>query len=59
VDVTLTEDGMSKICVHITLTVSDHIDEIIEIVFSYVKLVRSSGIQEWIYNEVLYSKVFT
>jgi len=41
VGVDLTEEGM------------DHIEEITEIIFAYINMLRSSGPQEWIYKENL------
>ncbi|KXS20116.1 hypothetical protein M427DRAFT_52375 [Gonapodya prolifera JEL478] len=45
--------GWSFFKIHIDLTEEGlgHIDEIVEIIFSFIKLVRDAGVQEWVFRE--------
>eukprot|EP01135_Chromosphaera_perkinsii_P003217 Nk52_evm24s238 gene=Nk52_evmTU24s238 len=47
------QEGYSlfKVTVEVTEEGLDHIDDIVEVFFSFVDLVRKEGIKEWIYSE--------
>jgi insulysin len=37
----------------ISCGLTEHVDEVVGLVFKYIKLLRDSGVQKWIFDEVL------
>lgn len=42
---------LSLLCVH--TTISEHIEDIIGLVFKYLHLIKEDGVHEWIFDEVI------
>lgn len=49
--VSVQDFGMFDVSVELTKDGVDHVDEIVEMVFGYIRLVRERGVQAWIHDE--------